>query len=183
MDIDINKGKGAKRVVRWLCFMAFGAGSLANPMDPLNLFSLGLGAICGLIFGGLFRMFLIIFLSAINSKLKKEKGKGIIKYAVDSGMLFLTPFAIMLLIAVYYLGWAMILPFVSAGIMAVGTASSIELGKISERSTIKNTAAVTIVSFGFSTIWIMSLTYLIRAPFYLEGGINLIRSMMGGGTL
>jgi len=123
-----------KNLVRYLCFMAIGISAFANPLEPINLFRLGFGALAGLLFGWLFRIFLRSFLSLFNGKLKKEKGKVVIRNAVDSGMLFLTPFAVMMLIAVYYLNWSETRGFVSAGIMAVGTAAAIEMGRVNRRS-------------------------------------------------
>lgn len=177
---DFKQGKGLKSLVRRLCFMVIGICALANPMDFLNPYNIGFGIFCGLLLGTLFRMFLKGFLGMLNGKFKREKGKVAVRYAVDSGMLFLVPFALMLAIAVFYLGWSMTAPFISAGIMAVGTASAIEMGKIQGKQGIKNTIATSVVSFVFSFLWTMSLTYLNKAPAFIEGGISLLRSLMGG---
>lgn len=170
-------------MVRRLCFMAIGVGALANPLDLWNPYNIGFGIFWGLLFGGLFRIFLKGLLSLFNGQLKKEKGKEAIRYAVDNGMMFLAPFTLMLLIAVYYLSWSMTIPFISAGIMAVGTASSIEMGKLLGKQGLKNTIATAGVSFVFSLLFTLSFSYLNKAPAYLEGGINLIRSVTGGGGL
>lgn len=183
METDLKKGGAFRAFVRRLCFAAIGVGALANPLDLWNPYNIGFGILWGLVFGGLFRMFLKAFLSVMNGPLKKEKGKETIRYAVDNGMLFLAPFTLMLLIAVYYLGWSMTIPFISAGIMAVGTASGIEIGKMLGKSGIKNTIATAGVSFAFSLLWTLSFTYVNRAPSYLESGINIVRSVMGGGGL
>jgi len=163
--------------------MAIGVGALANPLDLWNPYNIGFGIFWGLLFGGLFRIFLKGLLSLFNGQLKKEKGKEAIRYAVDNGMMFLAPFTLMLLIAVYYLSWSMTIPFISAGIMAVGTASSIEMGKLLGKQGLKNTIATAGVSFVFSLLFTLSFSYLNKAPAYLEGGINLIRSVTGGGGL
>lgn len=183
METDLQKGKTLRNLVRRLCFMAMGIGALTNPLDILNPYNIGVGIVLGLLFGGFFRMFLKGFLSVFNGQLKKEKGKEAIRYAVDNGMLFLTPFALMLLIAVYYLGWSMTIPFISAAVMAVGTASSIEMSKLLGKPGMKNTVAAAGVSFVFSLFWTLSFSYLNKAPSYLEGGVSLVRSVMGGGGL
>jgi len=183
VETDLKKGRAFRALVRRLCFMAIGIGALTNPMDILNPYNIGVGILLGLLFGGLFRMFLKGFLGMFNGQFKRERGKEAIRYAVDNGMLFLAPFALMLLIAVYYLGWSMTIPFISAGIMAVGTASSIEMGKMLGKQGIKNTIAAAGVSFVFSLIWTLSFSYLNKVPSYLEGGINLVRSVVGGGGL
>ena len=183
METDLRKGKSWRNFVRRLCFIALGIGAMANQLDLLNPYNIGFGILWGLVFGAVFRMFLKVFLGMFNSQLKREKGKEAVRYAVDNGMLFLAPFALMLLIAVYYLGWSMTLPFISAGIMAVGTASSIEMAKLQDKPGMKNTVAAAGVSFVFSLFWTISFSYLNRAPAYLEGGINLVRSVLGGGGL
>ncbi|WP_276661705.1 hypothetical protein [Syntrophomonas wolfei] len=180
---DYNQGKGLRRLTRRLCFMVIGICALANPLEFLNLYNIGFGILCGLLFGGLFRMFLKGFLGMLNGHFKKEKGKAAIRYTVDNGMLFLVPFALMLAIAVFYLGWSITAPFISAGIMAVGTASAIEMGKMQGKQGIKNTIATSVVSFCFSYLWTMSFTYLNRAPSLIEGGVGLLRSLMGGGGI
>ena len=183
MEMDFHKGKGIKMFIRIMCFMAFGIGALANPMDLLNPYSIGFGILCGLLIGWLFRLFLKGFLGLFNRTFKKQAGRQAIRYAVDEGLLFLAPFAVMLLIAVFYLNWSMTIPFISAGIMAAGTASAMEIGKMLGRQGLKNTIAATAVSFAFSFLWILAIPYLKRAPSLIEGGINLVRSLMGGGGL
>lgn len=183
METELQKGKALRNLIRRLCFMFIGVGAMVNPLNLFNPYNIGFGIIWGLIFGGLFRIFLKGFLGMFNGKFKREKGKEAIRYAVDNGMLFLVPFTLMLLIAVYYLGWSMTIPFISAGVMAVGTASSIELGKMLGKQGIKNIIASAGVSFVFSLLWTLSFTYLNKAPSYLEGGVNLVRSLVGGGGL
>lgn len=163
--------------------MTFGICAMSNPMDTLNLYNIIIGAIIGLIFGGLFRAFLKGFLGMFNGALKKQGGKEAIRYASDNGMLFLAPFALMLLLATFFLGWSLTIPFISAGIMAAGTASSIELGRLLGKQGIKNTIATSGVSFVFSFIWTLSFPYLYKAPSFVEGGVTLVRSLLGGGGL
>lgn len=179
--LDYNQGKGLRSLVRRLCFMVIGICALINPLDLFDFYNIGFGILCGLLFGGLFRMFLKGFLGLLNGRFKKEKGKDVIRYAVDNGMLFLVPFTLMLAIAVFYLGWSMTVPFISAGIMAVGTASAIEIGKIQGKQKIKNTLAASGISFAFSFLWTMSFSYLSIASSMIEGGVGLLRSLIGGG--
>ncbi len=183
MDMDFKKGKSARGFIRKLSFIALGIGAFADPFNLLNPFNLGAGLLFGLLFGWLFRLFLKGFLSMFNGKIKKDKGKEAVKYAIDNGMLFLAPFALMLLITVFFLKWSMSIPFITAGIMAVGTASAIEMNKMLENPAFKNTIAASIMSFAFSALWTFSFTFLYKIPSFLEGGFELIRSFMGGGGL
>lgn len=170
-----------KNIVRYLCFIAIGISAFSNPMEPMNFYNLLFGAVAGLLFGWLFRIFLRAFLGLFNGKLKQEKGKKIIRDAVDSGMLFLAPFALMMLLAVFYLQWSETRGFVSAGIMAVGTASAIELGKLKGKQEIKNTIASSGISLMFSFIWTISYAYMAKAPALIEGGAGLISGILSGG--
>lgn len=183
MELDFRKGRALKALIRRLCFMAFGIGAMANPLDVLNLYNIGVGAFIGLMSGWLFRMFLKGFLGMFNGSFKREKGKDAISYAVDNGMLFLSPFALMLLLATFYLNWSMTVPFISAGIMAVGTASTIEMGRLQGKQAIKNTIAASVVSFAYSFAWTLSFPILYRAPSLIEGGVSLVLSLIGGGGL
>ena len=183
MQIDFSKGKALKSLVRWLCFMVIGISAMANPLYALNLYNIIIGAITGLLFGWLFRTFLKGFLSMFNGSFRKERGRDAIRYATDNGMLFLVPFALMLLLATFYLNWSMTVPFISAGLMAVGTASGIEMGRLLGKQGIKNTIAASGVSFLFSLLWILSFPILYRAPSIVEGGVMLIRSLLGGGGI
>lgn len=183
MELDFRKGRALKSLIRRLCFIAFGVGAMANPLDVLNLYNIGVGALIGLLFGGLFRMFLKGFLGMANGAFKREKGKEAIRYAVDSGLLFLSPFALMLLLATFYLNWSMTVPFISAGIMAAGTAAAIEMGRLQGRQAVKNTIAASAVSFAASFIWTLSFPTLYKAPSLIEGGVSLVRSLIGGGGL
>lgn len=170
-----------KNIVRYLCFIVIGISAFANPLEPMSIYNLLFGAAAGLLFGWLFRIFLRAFLSLFNGNLKKEKGKKVIRDAVDSGMLFLAPFAFMLLLAVFYLQWSETRGFVSAGIMAVGTASAIEMGRLKGKQEIKNTIASSGISLMFSFIWTLSYVYMAKAPALIEGGAGLIGGILSGG--
>lgn len=181
MTENYSRGKGARNLVRRLCFIVFGICAFLNPLDKLNIYNIIFGAVAGLLFGWLFRRFLNGFLGLFNRAFKKETGKEPIRYAVDTGMLFLSPFALMMLLATFYLEWSMTVPFISAGVMAVGTASSIEVGRMKNKPEIKNTIAASGVSFAFSFLWTFAYPFLFRAPALLEGGVTLVRSLLGGG--
>jgi len=185
MEEYFNKGKAWRNLLRRICFAAFGITAFSNPLDRWNLSNIGFGIVAGLLFGYLFRKFLRGFLNLFNLRLKKEKGKESIVYAVDSGMLFLCPFAAMALLSAFYLKWSMSAVFISAGLMAVGTASDLEVGKIKGAQEIKNTIAAAFVSYLFSFAWTLSAQWLARAPSYIEGGVSLLRSVLGkgGGSL
>jgi len=175
------RGPGLRRLVGLVSFMAIGVSTVADPLNRFNLYRLGVGILLGLLFGGLFKRFLALFLGWFNGAFRREYGREAVRYVVESGTVFMAPFAFMLLVAVYYLGWSMTVGFVSAGVMAVGTAVAIDMAKIQGRSELKNTAVTTAVSFLFSLLWTLTFPYYTRAPLYLEGGLRLLRSLAGGG--
>ena len=168
-------------LIRALCFMIIGICAFTDPLDPFNLYHIGFGIIAGSIFGFLFRMFLRAFLNILNGKLNKEQGKTAIRGAVDRGMLFLIPFVVMLIIATFLLKWSMTAAFISAGIMAVGTAAAIEMGKIKGKQDIRNTIATSGVSYLFSFLWTLSFPFLVKIPPLMEGGIGLLQQFISGG--
>ena len=183
-EIEV-KGRGFSRMIRIICFMTIGICAFSDPLNQGSLYHIGFGALSGLIFGLLYQKFLKTFLGLFNRKLKKEQGKLVIRNAVDNGMLFLTPFVVMLAIATFLLGWSMTAAFISAGIMAVGTASAIEMGKIKGKQEIKNTIATSGVSYIFTFLWTISFPILAKAPSILEGGAALIKQFIsvGGGGI
>lgn len=185
MAENINKGSGWRGLVRNLCFIAFGTTIFSNPLDRFNLYYIGFGIVICVVFGWFFKRFLKGFLALFNPSLKKEQGKKVIAYAVDTGMLFLVPFATMSLIATYFLQWTLTGGFISTGIMAVGTASAIEIGKLKEKQEIKNTIITSGVAFVFSFILTFSAQILIKAPGLIEGIAAFLPSIMskGGGAI
>ncbi len=167
--------------MRRLSFMLFGISAFAHPLDPLSPVHLAFGAVFGLFFGWLFKRFLYAFVAMMNRPVRKEWGKKVMRHPVETGMLFLIPFAVMMALATFYLKWYQPAAFISAGMMAVGTATAIELGHLRGEILIRNTIVTSGVSFLFSFLWIFSLPFLNRAPGLIDGGITLLHSLLAGG--
>lgn len=176
-----ESGSGWKSMIHSLSFIAFGVSAISNPLDRMNVYNIVLGVLIGLVFGWIFKSMLKGFLGLFNGPTKKEKGKRAIKMAVDNGMLFTIPFAVMIVLATFVLNWSMTVAFVSAGIMAVGTATAIEIGTLKGKQEIKNTLLTSGMSFLFSFAWTLSYQFFVKAPPFVEGGIAIIRSMLSGG--
>lgn len=185
MADDIYKGRGWLTLIRNLSFIAFGITIFSDPFDRFNLYNIGFGIIVFLLFGWIFKKFLRGFLALFNPALKKEHGKAAIYYSVENGLLFLVPFAVLALIATFYLNWSMINAFFSTSIMVVGTATAIEIGKLKGKQNLKNTIITSGVAFLFSFIFTLSLQFIIKAPGLIEGVVNLIPTLFsqGGGSL
>lgn len=183
MEEYIHKGNAWKGWLRNLCFAAFGITAFSNPLNRLDVANIVFGIVIGMFFGFLFKKFLRGLLGLFNRKLKKDIGKAAIIYAVNTGMIFMVPFALMALLSVFYLKWSVVSGFISAGIMAVGTAASLEMGKLRGKQEIKNTIVTSLVSYLFSFLWTISAQILVKAPGLIDGAIILIRSIIpkGGG--
>lgn len=181
MEVGAYKPRFSRRLIGNICFMAFGVSAFSNSIYSFNIINAIYGIILGLLFGWLFKKFLTIFLGILNRKFKRENGKETIKYITETGILFIVPFSVMILISVFYLNWSLTSGFISAGIMAAGTASSIEIGKIKGKQEIRNTIATSLVSFLFSLIWTLSYTYTARASSLLEGGLEIIKNLVSKG--
>lgn len=177
------KGKLWRGLLRNVCFATFGVTAFSNPMNRLSVTNIVFGIVIGIFFGFLFKKFSQGLLRLFNGKLKKEIGKDAITYAVNTGMMFLIPFALMALLSVFYLKWSIVSGFISAGIMAAGTAASLEMGKLRGKQELKNTIITSMVSYLFSFIWTISAQILVKAPGLIDGAIIFIRSVMpkGGG--
>lgn len=139
MSDEIAKGKGVRSLLRRLCFMAFGIAAFFNPLDRFNPVNIIFGIVIGLLFGFLCKGFLTRLLGLINPGLKQSHGKKIISIAVDLGMTFMVPFAVMALLATFFMGWTITGGFVSAGLMTAGASASMEVGKLKGKPELKNT--------------------------------------------
>lgn len=172
-----------KGLLRFLCFASFGICTFFSFLEPANPYRLGFGLLFGIIFGWLFTLFLNAFLGLVNRSIKIEQGMPVIKNATGSGMVFMLPFAVMLLIATFGLHWSQTTAFISAGIMAVGTSSAIEIGKLAGKSSLKNTVATSAVCLLFSFTWTLCTAFLVKLPSLIEGGAGIIKSLLAAGGM
>lgn len=177
-ESTIKKGKRSRRFVRRLSFVLFGICAFHNPIDRWNPYNILFGILTGLLFGLLFRWFLNGLSGLFNRKLVKEKGKSSIRHATDSGLLFLFPFAMILSVAVFYLNWSVARECICAGIMASGTAASIEIAKVKEKQQIRDTVITSLVSFLFSFIWTASFAYIAGVPSIIQGAVSVVLANM-----
>lgn len=184
-ESDVKKGSALPGILRLFCFAAFGMTIFNNPLEPFNIYYIAFGIITCLFFGWLFRKFLKGLLALFNPNLKKEAGKKVIGYAVDKGMLFMIPFAVLSLISAFYLKWPMTARFVSAAIMAAGTAAAFEISKLKDKKGIIDTIITSGVSYAFSFLLTFSVQYAAKAPGIIEGLAAMLPELLtkGGGNL
>ncbi len=164
--------------LRRICFILLGITSFVEVSDPLNSGRLMAGVLVGILFGFVATTFYRSILWMMNPKLNKTLDKKVIKEVVNKGMLFLLPFTVMAMIAVFVLGWQVQGVFVSAALMSVGVVSSNELEKYVGKSKLRNTLASMVVSGGFASLWLLTINKVKFLPTYITGGYDLIRSLL-----
>lgn len=176
---DLKNGHALRSFLRKLCFVSLGIAAFANLGNPFNIVNLVYGMLIGLLFGFLFKLFLTGILGVFNRDLKTLHGKKVISYAVEKGMTFMIPFAVMALLAMFILDWSITGRFLSAGIMTAGVSASMELAKIKGKQDLKNTILTSLVAGSFSVLWLLSSGFLGKIPPYLEGGVRMVISLGG----
>lgn len=172
---------GGAGIYRFLALVGFGATVYNAVATRYNPYYIGFGVLMCLIFGWLYKHFLRFLLGLFNPAIKKGVGKKEIHHAVDNSMLFLVPFAVMSLLATYYLKWTLTTAFLSTGIMSVGTAAAIEVGKLREKPVMRNTIITSGVSFLFSFVLTLSVQLLGKVPSLIEGAVKLLPTFFGNG--
>lgn len=176
---NYKKGRGLRGFWRHFCFAAFGISALIDIANPSNVVNLIFGAVVGVLFGVICHAFLSGIIGSMNGDVKKEYGKQSISYAVSKGMTYLVPFAIMAAVATFLLGWSVPGGFLAAGLMTAGATSSMEIDKISGKTSIKNSIASSVVCGLFAATWMIGIQFAGMVPPYVEGGIQLLGSLMG----
>lgn len=174
---DYGNGNFIRSTVRKLCYAVFGVTAFANLADPFNITNIVYGIVVGLIFGLICKVFLSGIMGLLNRDLKEKHGKKVISHAVEKGMTFMFPFAVMGFLASFVLGWTLTSGFVSAALMTAGASAAMEIGKLKEKPSIKNTILASVLSWAFVTVWLFSINFLSKVPPYLEGGIKLLISL------
>ena len=163
-----------------LAFVSFGIGTFATPVLGLTVANVIFGVLVGLIFGMFCKLFLTGLLSRGNAEVKQKWGQGVIKAAVEKSFVFLIPFAVMALLAVYFMGWNFAPVFVSAGLMSAGALAAMEVGRLKGKKEVKTSIVASVVAWVFSSLWVFSAGYLSKVPLYAEGAVNLLKFFAGG---
>ena len=164
--------------LRRICFILLGIVGFADATDPFEIGRLTAGIIVGILFGFVASVFFKMVLWLMNPKLNKTTGKKAIKEVVDRGMMFLLPFTVMSILAVFVLGWQANSVFVGPALMCVGVVVSSELEKAWGKAKFKNTITTVALSGGFASLWILAVNKAKFLPSYIAGGYDLIRSLI-----
>lgn len=160
-------------------FMVFGIVGYMNLRSPWNITNIVFGILVGLIFGFIGKLLFSLLLTLLNNDIKKSEGKGAIKAAVRRSTIFMFPYAVLVFLSSYFLGWAAAAVFFSAAIMNTGVMAATEIGRLKGKPAIKNTIATTISAALVSYLWIFSAGYLKNVPAMLESLVTLGLSVLG----
>lgn len=168
---------------RFLALIVFGTTVFSTVATRFNVYYIAFGVVTCVLLGWLYKQFLRFFLGVINPGIKKAVGKKMIHYAIDNSMLFLIPFAVMSFLATYVLKWTLTTTFLSTAIMSVGTAAAIEVGKLRDKPSMRNTIFASAVAFMFSIGINLGLQYASKVPPYIEALARIIPDVLKGGGL
>ena len=123
--------KGAARPVRVFSLAVLG-GLTALRIEPSAGVVL-LGALSGIIFGGIAIAVMRGLLSAGNPGLRATYGETVIDAAVAGGFLMLLPFAVLALLAELLLQWEAVQAFMATGLMTAAALTGSELSALGGR--------------------------------------------------
>jgi hypothetical protein len=164
MNENRKSHSGFKRFIGYLCFALFGMVSAMQQGQESNLLNIVYGILVGIVFGWVSMLVLAVFLGLINPGLKKTQKRGFARRAVSSGMVFMVPFALMALMAVYFLHWKSAGLFVSAAISAVAVATGAEISRLYEKPRLWNNIIPSILASACSMLWLFVIVQVQSFP-------------------
>ncbi len=136
----------------YLCFIIFGAiipFTKPEPKVTTLLLSLFIALAVGFLAVGL----LTRLLTAVNGVLE-QNSRQLAREAVSTGMLFMIPFTVLAVLALFVLRWEAVMPFASAAIMTAAATSGTELMKKGAQGS-KTVIIPSVVAFVLSTGWMV----------------------------
>jgi hypothetical protein len=162
-----------------LCFIVFGIVGYMNLSAPLSRGGIIFGIIISLIFGFITKFFMGNFLSLMNRGIAKDQGKRVVKSIVKRCTIYMFPYAVMVSLAAYFLGWSAAGVFFSAALMNVGVVAASEISRLKGKDAIRNNIATSIIAVAISFLWMISSNYLKNIPGLLDGVITMALGLMG----
>jgi len=147
------------RMTAMACFCLFGALNMVSAVPKFSIVIILLGILVGFVFALITMKLMAVVISIANNDLRQQYGNGFAGQAVEQGMAYLFPFAILAFLAEYFLHWPGTMLFASAGIMTAGASVGAEIAKLGKPK-MKNFILPIIVAFLMSTIWMMSTGFL-----------------------
>lgn len=166
-------------IIGTFSFMVFGVVGYLNLRIPWNSTEIVFGVIVGLIFGFISKLIFIRLLSILNGDIRKSRGSRAIKEVVRRSTVFMFPYAVLVFLAAYFLGWAAASALFSAAIMNTGVMVSSEVGKLKEKPVVRNTIATSLTATAISYLWMYSAGYLKDAPAMLQSLVTMGLTLLG----
>jgi hypothetical protein len=164
-DKTLPRHTGWKRFFGLLCFCAFGLVGFLHRGNDLNAWYMLYGALVGLVFGFLSMLLLAIVLRIINPKLKKiYSNLGFARKSVSEGMVFMVPFAVMAMLAAYYLNWSSAGLFVSAAIASAASGTGAAISKLYDKPKLWNNIVPSVLASACSMAWLYFIVQVQSLP-------------------
>ncbi|MCX7841746.1 MAG: hypothetical protein N2489_01560 [Clostridia bacterium] len=162
-----------------ISFIAFGVISYMDLKAPLEIANIVFGAIVGLLAGFLCKKLIYWLIALLNKDLRQQHGKEAILKTVHRSTVFMFPFALMLALSTFLLGWTTGGVFFSAAVMNTGVMASAEIAKLKGKAAIKNTIVTSVSASIISYSWLLSAGYLKNAPGLLKSLAGFVLPLMG----
>lgn len=89
------------------------------------------------------------------------------------------PYAVLVVLTTFFMGWASAAALFSAGIMNTGVMVSAEVGKLKEKPVIRNSIVTSLSASAVSYLWMYSAGFLKDAPVLLESLVSMGLALLG----
>jgi hypothetical protein len=168
---------GIKRFFGLLCFCVFGMVGFIRQGGDMNLWFILYGVLTGLIFGSLSMLILAIVLRIINPKLKLTQKKGFARRSVSEGMVYMVPFAVMAVLAAFFLNWSSAGLFVSAAIAAAASATGGAISRLYDKPRLLNNVVPSVIASACSMVWLFFVAQVQSVPSMVAGIVGMLSQL------
>lgn len=178
MNESVLKFSGLKAFFRLIGFALMGFVAFSKPAKDVDLLNALFSALTGLFFGSVYRAFLVWFTKPFNRELKEKYGKKAVKKALDNGLVYIFPFAVIVFISRFFFGASLIVPLFSSALLIGAISGASSVNALREKPSAANNVVAFIVSSVFTTLWIYYSPWLARVPIYAESGLKLLQVLL-----
>lgn len=178
MNESVLKFSGLKAFFRLIGFALMGFVAFSKPAKDVELLNALFSALTGLFFGSVYRAFLVWFTKPFNRELKEKYGKKAVKKALDNGLVYVFPFAVIAFVSRFFFGASLIVPLFSSALLIGAISGATSVNVLREKPRAANTVVAFIVSSIFTTLWIHYSPWLARVPIYAESGLKLLQVLL-----
>lgn len=178
MNESVLKFSGLKAFFRLIGFALMGFVAFSKPAKDVDLLNALFSALTGLFFGSVYRAFLVWFTKPFNGELKKKYGKKAVKKALDNGLVYIFPFAVIAFISRFFFGASLVVPLFSSALVIGAISGASNINALREKPRTANIVVAFVISSIFTTLWIYCSPWLARMPIYAESGLKLLQVLL-----